>query len=988
MSPELIGRYQIKKELGRGGMAIVYHAHDPQVKRDVAIKQMNPTLVYNPIFRTRFEREVQAIVTLEHAAIVPVYDFGSSEDELYLVMRLMSGGSLQDLLAKQLFDPAGVLPILQRIGAAIDDAHTQGIIHRDLKPANILFDSNQKAFLSDFGIAKLLVDSGKLTSSSLLGTPAYMSPEQIQSEEEIDGRADIYSLGVLLFQMLTGHLPYRAESAVQLMMKHLTEEVPTASLLRPELPTWCDAIISRAMAKNRQERFNTVQEMVETFQRVLRPTISGPITPSPAAATIIEGFHTPHPLPPPTSPTLLSRYIRYRERIIPIAPRPNNPLPAVTISLPAPPEIPDPPPAPKAWQIAQSLGYRAEVENYQQRLMALNQSYAEQLTRAKESLQAQANRQRQIAVENDPPPATLLNLLEQFTLWQRRPGQSGFLQLRLGTGSLPTTTVIVPPAGEGSENRKRAAHQLTDEFASVEGMPLTIPLSKLPALWLTSGPTTLELVYTLLAQAVVHHAPDDLQLFIFSHHPDGVNRWGWAKWLPHTATLDDFGRQSRLGLGPESSLPLLTRLANELQQRINGTAHLKQSHLLIIADHIPELLQNNIFLNALTNGHLLNTTTLWLDYTNSHQPPNSGHISLDSGSKMNYRPPEWLGSPWQSGQAELTALSQVEALARKLAAIEIVEQFPAGETTTRLIELLGGSRPDQLDLAALYNQKESPRLLLGLTENSTPLTLTLDHHLLVTGQDENYYQPFLQALVLGLASRFSPKQVHCLLIDFSNKNNLLQSLRALPHVSDLLMGLLPETVHFASQLLVNEWQRRQTLFATASQSANRPVSHIQTYNDLTPLAPLPYLVIVIDGVESGCKQNSELGHILTGLAPAGNHLGLQLILATPKVEDRNLAFWPETMVMLPAGSAPLANYLLPIPGWATLQQTPTRPGIPFKIPLANLPFLADQPTQFTIAQVKADGRRQILADQRSKTTPISEADLLLQQIIAFHQTEK
>lgn len=985
MLPEFVGRYQIKKELGRGGMAIVYHAYDPQVKRDVAIKQMNPTLVYNSVFRTRFEREVQAIVTLEHAAIVPVYDFGSSEDELYLVMRLMSGGSLLDLLLKQVLDPAGVLPILQRIGAAIDDAHRQGIIHRDLKPANILFDSNQKAFLSDFGIAKLLVDSGKLTSSSLLGTPAYMSPEQIQSEEEIDGRADIYSLGVLLFQMMTGHLPYRAESAVQLMMKHLTEEVPLASLLRPELPKWCDGIIRRAMAKNRQERFNTVHEMIEAFQRALQPALPSPITPLPAAATIIEKASPPPMSPPATSPTLLSRYLRYRERVIPIAPRPHTALPTATIPLPAPPEIPAPPPTPKAWQIAQSLGYRAEVENYQQRVMALNQAYATQLAKAKESLQAQANQQRQVAEEADPSPAGLPNLVEQFTFWERRPGQATFLQLRLGTGFLPTTTTIVPPAGEGNENRKRAAYQLANEFALVEGMPLTIPLNKLPALWIMAGQATLGLLYTLLAQAMVHHAPDDLQLFIFSHHPDGENRWGWAKWLPHSAALDDSGRRSRLAFGPEASRPLFNRLTNELQQRLNGNVHLGQPHLLIIADHIPELLQNNTFLNAITNGHLLNTTILWLDYTNSHQPPNSGYLWLDSGGKMNYQPPEWLGSPWQHGQAEITALPQMELLARKLAAFEIVEQFPAGESTTRLIELLGSTRPDQLDLAALYNQKEQPRLLLGLTENGTPLSLGLDHHLLVTGQDEEYYQPFLQALVLGLAGRFSPKQLHCLLIDFSNKNHLLQSLRTLPHVNHLLMGSLPETVQFATRLLANEWQQRQSLFSAAGQAANRPVSHIQTYNDLTPLAPLPYLVILIDGVESGCKQNSELGPLLTGLAPAGSNLGLQLILATPKIEDKNLAFWPETMVTLPAGAVPFANYLSPLPGWATLQQSPTRPGLPFKISLANAPFLADQLSQFTIAQVKADGRRQVVIDQRPKITPISEADLLIQQIIAFHQ---
>ena len=154
MSPEIIDRYEIRREIGRGGMATVYLAHDPRVERDVAIKVLPSQFLHDPKFRGRFQQEAQAIAALEHSAIVPIYDFGEYEDQPFLVMRYMPGGSLTDRLEPGPLSVSNASQVLNRIASAIDKAHAQQVIHRDLKPANILFDSDGEAYLSDFGIAK------------------------------------------------------------------------------------------------------------------------------------------------------------------------------------------------------------------------------------------------------------------------------------------------------------------------------------------------------------------------------------------------------------------------------------------------------------------------------------------------------------------------------------------------------------------------------------------------------------------------------------------------------------------------------------------------------------------------------------------------------------------------------------------------------------------------------------------------------------------
>jgi serine/threonine protein kinase len=264
-----IGRYEVKERLGQGGMADVYLAYDPRFKRDVAIKVLPGELMRDDTYRARFEREAQTIAHLEHTAIVPVYDFGEEDGRTYLVMRYMQGGSLRDYLkAKGPLLIEEVAEIIARIAPALQKAHAQGIIHRDLKPGNILFDADNNPYLSDFGIAKLSESTVNLTGDRIIGTPAYMSPEQARGQSDLDGRSDVYALAVIVYEMLTGKQPYEADTPMGLAMAHLMNPVPNILESKPDLPRGTDTIISRGLAKEPVQRYGTPDELCEALTAV------------------------------------------------------------------------------------------------------------------------------------------------------------------------------------------------------------------------------------------------------------------------------------------------------------------------------------------------------------------------------------------------------------------------------------------------------------------------------------------------------------------------------------------------------------------------------------------------------------------------------------------------------------------------------------------------------------------------------------------------
>ena len=269
--PKKFGRYLIEKELGRGGMAVVYLAKDPDMSRQVAIKVLSKALDTSDSTYARFQQEVKIVAALEHPAIVPIYDVGEEDGQPFFVMRHMSGGTLRQYMKGEPLDPQLALKIVQRLAGGLDRAHQAGIVHRDLKPGNILLDNEGDAYLSDFGIAKLQTTNTLQTGERIIGTPEYLSPEQAKGGQELDGRSDVYALGVMLYEMLTGELPYQVDSWEAYVAQHLFGAVPRVSDVQPDLSEECDEVVAMAMAKEPMARFATATALTEALSLALTP---------------------------------------------------------------------------------------------------------------------------------------------------------------------------------------------------------------------------------------------------------------------------------------------------------------------------------------------------------------------------------------------------------------------------------------------------------------------------------------------------------------------------------------------------------------------------------------------------------------------------------------------------------------------------------------------------------------------------------------------
>jgi serine/threonine-protein kinase len=285
-TPSKFGRYEIKTELGRGGMATVYRAYDPSFDREVAIKVLPREMLHDPQFRSRFERELKIVAGLEHPAIVPVYDVGDEDGQPYFVMRYMSGGSLSQQIEKGPFSLQDAARIISRIAEGLAYAHRKKIVHRDLKPDNILFDEAGDPFISDFGIAKLSEGTtGNLTGSGIIGTPAYMSPEQAQGDP-IDSRSDVYGLGVIAYQMLSGERPYNADTPMGVAIKHITEPVPEILKVVPHLPAEVDGVIKNSMAKDREQRYSSTLDLSRNLNLTAFGQEAATFTPLTSSGTV------------------------------------------------------------------------------------------------------------------------------------------------------------------------------------------------------------------------------------------------------------------------------------------------------------------------------------------------------------------------------------------------------------------------------------------------------------------------------------------------------------------------------------------------------------------------------------------------------------------------------------------------------------------------------------------------------------------------------
>jgi ligand-binding sensor domain-containing protein/tRNA A-37 threonylcarbamoyl transferase component Bud32 len=291
-----LGAYQIVEQIGQGGMATVFKAYQPSMDRYVAIKILPSHYTEDESFVARFTQEARTLARLEHPHILPVHDYGEQEGTTYLVMRYVKAGTLKDLIERE--GPVEIQEaarILGQVGSALDCAHSQGVVHRDIKPSNILIDREGNTFLTDFGIAKLVAETAQLTASgAIIGTPAYMSPEQGMGQP-VDYRSDIYSLGVVLYEMVTGQVPFSAETPLAVMLKHINDPLPLPHQIRQDLPEGVERVILKAMAKAPPDRFQSAQEMIDALAKAMAATPTETVSsPLPAGAveatTLVRGI--------------------------------------------------------------------------------------------------------------------------------------------------------------------------------------------------------------------------------------------------------------------------------------------------------------------------------------------------------------------------------------------------------------------------------------------------------------------------------------------------------------------------------------------------------------------------------------------------------------------------------------------------------------------------------------------------------------------------
>jgi serine/threonine protein kinase/outer membrane protein assembly factor BamB len=304
-----LGQYRIVSPLGEGGMAAVYKAYQPAMDRYVALKILPRHFASDPEFVGRFEQEAKVIAKLQHVHILPVHDFGTEDGYTYIVMPFVETGTIAELLHGKPLPLKQIRKIIIQVGDALAYAHTRGLVHRDVKPTNILIDEIGNCLLTDFGIAKIVEGTTKFTQTgAILGTPAYMSPEQIKGEK-LDGRSDIYSLGVILYEMATGRPPFRAETPPAIFVKHLHDPLPPPRSLNPSLPEAVERVILKSLTKDPGERYDSANEFVQAVRNAIPeigppPPVHEPTAPV-LAPTVIEEVDIPAG-PPSPAPEAIS----------------------------------------------------------------------------------------------------------------------------------------------------------------------------------------------------------------------------------------------------------------------------------------------------------------------------------------------------------------------------------------------------------------------------------------------------------------------------------------------------------------------------------------------------------------------------------------------------------------------------------------------------------------------------------------------------------
>ncbi len=269
---ENVGPYRILQRLGQGGMATVYKAYHPALDRHVAIKVLHPAFKEDPQFLERFKREARVVARLEHSNIVPIYDFAEHEGQPYLVMKFIEGETLKSCMMRSTIPQEIAIKIVESVGAALAHAHKQGILHRDVKPSNILLSQDGRIYLADYGLARIAeAGASTLSGDMLMGTPQYISPEQASGVKNLDERTDIYSFGIVLYEMAVGRVPFNADTPFSIIHDHIYTPLPLPRDVNPSVSPGMQQVLLKALAKNPKDRYSSADELVNAYLRILVP---------------------------------------------------------------------------------------------------------------------------------------------------------------------------------------------------------------------------------------------------------------------------------------------------------------------------------------------------------------------------------------------------------------------------------------------------------------------------------------------------------------------------------------------------------------------------------------------------------------------------------------------------------------------------------------------------------------------------------------------
>jgi len=945
-----VGPYRITEKLGQGGMATVYKAYHAGLDRYVALKVLHPDLTEDPTFTARFQREARLVAKLEHPNIVPVHDFAEHDGHPYLVMKFIEGETLKARLEQDHLTLNEITTIVDSVGSALAYAHQQGILHRDIKPSNVLIAKDGQIYLADFGLARIAQASAStLSSDAIIGTPQYLSPEQAKGENEVDERADIYSFGVMLYEMIVGQVPYNSDTPLSIIYDHIHSPLPQPRTLNPSVPENIERVLLKALAKEQGDRYRSISDMVSAFQSCSTESTKGA---APAMREPPVQFRQPPVIQADNTGATKNQKGRtgfsaqHTRRRFVIAMRDPWELPNDSIELPAPEPLPGPPPTinllssivpplmmfgvvllyrqlnpamdirfmilmplmSMAFPIGNLASYFFQRRSYKKKLVIREQNYRATLAKSKDRLDTLVQQQRSI-MEREYPILTKLSMIatgrsSRRRLWWRRPADPDFLSLRLGTSSgLASFKVSLPKSIDQNEPLIPLAVEIIDAYHTVQKLPSFIDFKEAGSTAIAGKSETeaYGLARRLILDLLVHHSPQDVELVILTDTEDAEKRWEWLKWAPHTRAIYQGERNRRLAFDATIIDRSIEWLRTEFEERKNpesNTRKRKTPHkaIVVILDDAGSIRQTVDIKQLAASGYEVD---IYLIFTGGRHWPRECRARIDvSGHEYTYVE-TWAGEKNNlavKGEREAANLPECERVARALAGLEIDSGGGSSDLpeSVRLYDLLDVNSPTEEEINQNWRQPFPDDELLhfsfgyrGGRKGLEKVTLNL------LPEELNGFGAYHSILVGTTGSGKSEFMKSLVLSAAYQYSPRLLNFFFMDFKGGAAFNLLKDLPHVVgvvtnlSPELVERGLSAMEAEIDRRQKwfADENVQNIWAYNNKYPDQPMPHLLLLLDEFARGIEEFPRLPAMLDRLVRQGRSLGIYLLLANQDVNS-------------------------------------------------------------------------------------------------------